>query len=177
MQTIRFTDFKNLMREAALDALDTRVREILCDDRARGWTDAELPALFAGIDAHAATVAARINQGKEPGTAAVRIDMEEDKPAPGALTRAIAANKSVILAFLDASGPQEYEAIRQWCSVQAYADHASIQAALRELDEAGKVRHELAWNEEAKDFRNMYDVTDATPLAHAVSQSAAQDAV
>ena len=51
--------FRDGAREAVLKALDGYMRELTCSDNARGATDADLPALFAGIDAHMTRVAAR----------------------------------------------------------------------------------------------------------------------
>lgn len=76
MKTITLDEFQNRIRDAVLAALDESVRELLDHEKARGWTDAELPALFAGLDAHAKAVAKRINDGNEPGSVAVSIKPE-----------------------------------------------------------------------------------------------------
>lgn len=62
-------DFILAGRQVVLDALDEFIRDKLEHEKARGWTDAELPELFKGVDAHLKTVAERINKGEEPGSA------------------------------------------------------------------------------------------------------------
>jgi hypothetical protein len=74
-KTIVFNDFRQDLRDAALKALDEFAAKALGTDQAKGWLDSELPALFAGLDAQARALAARINAGSEPGSAFVRIDM------------------------------------------------------------------------------------------------------
>lgn len=73
---IPFSEFKDRMRNVVLAALDAEVREVLQHEKADGWTDHELPALFGGVDAHIQAVAMRINAGHEPGSAGLRIDLE-----------------------------------------------------------------------------------------------------
>lgn len=71
--TIKFSDFEDRLRNAVLAALDAEVREVMGHEKAKGWTDGELPVLFSGLDAHIKAVAKRINEGSEPGSALVRI--------------------------------------------------------------------------------------------------------
>jgi hypothetical protein len=73
MNTIDYKAFKDDVRNAVLAALDEKIRELLGHEDARGWVDAELPSLFAGVDAHVKAIAARINGGEEPGSATVSI--------------------------------------------------------------------------------------------------------
>lgn len=72
--TIKLTDFEDRLRNAVLGALDAEVRGLLGHEKAKGWTDGELPVLFSGLDAHIKAVAKRINEGNEPGSAFVRIE-------------------------------------------------------------------------------------------------------
>ncbi|MBB5546695.1 hypothetical protein A8H39_01405 [Paraburkholderia fungorum] len=74
-KTISAEAFREGAREAVLHALDTYLRELTGCDNARGATDADLPALFAGIDAHTARVAARLNDAnsQEVGSAFLSI--------------------------------------------------------------------------------------------------------
>lgn len=50
-----------------------------------------------------------------------------------AMKKAIEANRAAILCLLTACGPQELPQIRRECAVQAFADHESIDAALKGL--------------------------------------------
>ncbi len=75
-----------------------------------------------------------------------------------AFRNAVAMNKAIILAFLSSMGPQSYDAIRAECTTQAFGDHASVQAALRDLEEAGQLEHEEAWDDVAKCFELIYEV-------------------
>lgn len=52
--------FINGARDAVLDALDTYVRGLTGHAKTLGAKDAELPALFEGIDAHARLVHSRL---------------------------------------------------------------------------------------------------------------------
>ncbi|MGY6257279.1 hypothetical protein ACXIVK_27860 [Paraburkholderia caledonica] len=74
-KTISGEAFRDGARDAVLKALDTYVRDLTCCDNARGATDGDLPALFAGIDAHMARVAARFNDpnSQEVGSAYLSI--------------------------------------------------------------------------------------------------------
>ena len=59
-QVISQDQFVNGARDAVLDALDTYVRGLTGHPKTLGATDAELPALFEGIDKHARLVHARL---------------------------------------------------------------------------------------------------------------------
>lgn len=74
-KTISAEAFRDGAREAVLKALDAYMRELTCCDNARGATDGDLPALFAGIDAHMTRVAARFNNpdSEEVGSAFLSI--------------------------------------------------------------------------------------------------------
>ncbi|HDR9758698.1 hypothetical protein KDX16_15490 [Burkholderia vietnamiensis] len=61
-KTIPIDEFRDGARDAVLKALDTYMREQTGCDNARGARDADLPQLFAGIDAHMDRVAARLNR-------------------------------------------------------------------------------------------------------------------
>lgn len=71
-------DFILAGRQVVLDALDEFIRDKLNHEKARGWTDGELPELFKGVDAHLKTVAGRINKGEEPGSANFSVYENED---------------------------------------------------------------------------------------------------
>lgn len=71
--TVPLSDFQDRIRSAVLATLDSEVRKVMDHEGARGWTDAELKVLFAGLDAHIKAVAERINTGAEPGSAFVKI--------------------------------------------------------------------------------------------------------
>lgn len=73
---INLSDFVDGGRKVVLDALDKYVRETVDHFEARGWVDAELPKLFLSVDAHLESVAKRIYNGEEPGSAVVSIDMD-----------------------------------------------------------------------------------------------------
>lgn len=60
-KTITADEFRDGARDAVLKALDTYMLELTGCDNARGARDADLPKLFAGIDAHMDLVAARLN--------------------------------------------------------------------------------------------------------------------
>ncbi|MBP0633622.1 MULTISPECIES: hypothetical protein [unclassified Cupriavidus] len=73
-KTITAEAFREGAREAVLKALDGYMRELTCCDNARGATDGDLPALFAGIDAHMMRVAGRFNpESEEVGSAYLTI--------------------------------------------------------------------------------------------------------
>ena len=73
MAAIAAEKFQEQVRDVVLGALDQFARELLGHPDARGWLDQELPALFAGVDAHAKALAARINEGIEAGSITVTI--------------------------------------------------------------------------------------------------------
>lgn len=73
---LNFDGFRDGMRRAVLDALDSYMR--LQTDGCmgvKGWRDQDLGALFPAIDAHAARVALRFNdpESQEPGSAYLTI--------------------------------------------------------------------------------------------------------
>lgn len=74
-KTISAEDFREGARQAVLKALDGYMRELTGSDKARGATDGDLPALFAGIDAHITRVADRFNdpESEEVGSAYLTI--------------------------------------------------------------------------------------------------------
>lgn len=74
-KTITQQEFNEGARTAVLAALDGYMRELTGTDNARGASDADLPALFLGLDAHMARVAARFNdpESEEAGSGALRI--------------------------------------------------------------------------------------------------------
>lgn len=76
-KTITAEDFRDGARQTVLKALDGYMRELTGSDEARGATDGDLPALFAGIDAHMMRVAARFNdpESEEVGSAYLSIDV------------------------------------------------------------------------------------------------------
>lgn len=77
MQTTTITkeQFIEGARAAVLGALDNYMRDLTGSDNARGAMDADLPALFAGLDAHMGRVATRFNnpESTEIGSACLRI--------------------------------------------------------------------------------------------------------
>jgi hypothetical protein len=73
---INLSDFVDGGRKVVLGALDKYVRETVDHVNARGWVDAELPKLFLSVDAHLESVAMRIYNGEEPGSAIVSVDMD-----------------------------------------------------------------------------------------------------
>lgn len=75
IKTITQEEFNEGARAAVLAALDGYLRDLTGSDSARGAADADLPALFAGLDAHMARVAARINdpESEEVGSASLSI--------------------------------------------------------------------------------------------------------
>ncbi|MHA6848829.1 hypothetical protein [Ralstonia syzygii] len=69
---INFDDFRDGMRRAVLDAMDSYMRNQTDGCLGvKGWRDQDLAALFPAIDAHAARVAIRFNdpESEEPGSA------------------------------------------------------------------------------------------------------------
>lgn len=74
-KTITQEQFIGVARDAVLAALDVYMRELTGCDNARGASDADLPSLFAGIDAHMARVAVRFNdpESQEVGSAHLNI--------------------------------------------------------------------------------------------------------
>lgn len=72
---VSIQEFIEQGRMAVLNCLDEYVRDQLCHAKSKGWKDSELPALFNGLDAHLRAVATRINEGFEPGSANLFIDM------------------------------------------------------------------------------------------------------
>ena len=74
-KTITAEAFRDGARQAVLKALDAYMRELTCCDNARGATDGDLPALFAGIDAHVTRVATWFNDpnSEEVGSAFLSI--------------------------------------------------------------------------------------------------------
>lgn len=75
IKTITLEEFNEGARAAVLAALDGYMRELTGCDNARGATDADLPALFAGLDTHMGRVASRFNalESTEAGSAALQI--------------------------------------------------------------------------------------------------------
>lgn len=65
-------------RAAVLAALDKYMRELTFHEDARGASDADLPDLFKGLDAHMRRVAARFNdpESVEIGSASLSIISE-----------------------------------------------------------------------------------------------------
>lgn len=63
-RTIPYDEFQDGLRNAVLAALDDYAGRF---GGVEGWIDAELGSLFTGVDAHARTLAARINGTKEGG--------------------------------------------------------------------------------------------------------------
>lgn len=59
--TITQSQFIDGARAAVLAALDGYMRDLTGSDNARGASDADLPALFAGLDVHLGRIAARFN--------------------------------------------------------------------------------------------------------------------
>ena len=55
---MKYTDFQEDIRRVVLDALDGYTGR---KRFGHGWKDEDLPTLFAGVDAHAATLSRRIN--------------------------------------------------------------------------------------------------------------------
>lgn len=75
--TISQEQFLEGARSAVLAALDGYMRELSGSERARGASDADLPHLFAGLDAHMLRVAKRFNDphSQEVGSACLSIDL------------------------------------------------------------------------------------------------------
>lgn len=75
MKTISAEQFRDGARDVVLQALDDYMRGLTDYDKAMGSRDADLPALFAGLDAHMDRVAARFNdpESTEPGSAFIKI--------------------------------------------------------------------------------------------------------
>lgn len=61
MRRISHIDFRDGARTAVLTALDDYMQEMTGHANARGASDADLPALFAGLDAHMERLATRLN--------------------------------------------------------------------------------------------------------------------
>ena len=68
---MKYTDFQEDIRRVILDALDGYAGR---KGFGQGWKDEDLSALFAGVDAHAKTLAERINGPDGPW--GVKIDMD-----------------------------------------------------------------------------------------------------
>lgn len=73
--SISYEDFRDGARSAVLNALDGYMRELTGCEHARGASDADLPALFGGLDKHLERLAARFNDpnSTEIGSAAIQI--------------------------------------------------------------------------------------------------------
>ena len=68
---MKYTDFQEGVRRVILDALDQYAEG---KRFGHGWKDEDLPTLFAGVDAHAKTLAERVNGPDGPW--GVKIDMD-----------------------------------------------------------------------------------------------------
>lgn len=77
MNTLTIDELQERITSAVLATLDKEVKELLGDSAARGWIDKELPVLFRGLYPHVKAIALRINEGGEPGSAGLKIDMGE----------------------------------------------------------------------------------------------------
>lgn len=73
---ISYDNFETQIRDAVLLAIDMVTHDVMQTNKVDGWKDHELKVLFAGVDAHARTLANRINAGNEINSAYVRIDMQ-----------------------------------------------------------------------------------------------------
>ena len=67
---MKYNEFREGIRRSVLDALDNYAAQ---NGFGHGWRDDDLSALFAGVDAHAKTLANRINGPDGPW--GVKIDM------------------------------------------------------------------------------------------------------
>ena len=76
-----------------------------------------------------------------------------------ALQKAVSTNKDAIMLLLNASGPQDLNAIKRECATQAYADDDSISLALRELEVEGR-----AFSENSDGEKGGTSIWDAEPL-------------
>ena len=74
-KTISAEQFRDGARDAVLKALDEYVRDLTECSKSMGARDEDLPALFAGIDAHMSRVAERFNapDSSEPGSEFIKI--------------------------------------------------------------------------------------------------------
>lgn len=75
IKNITQKEFNEGAHAVVLAALDGYMRELTGCENARGATDADLPALFAGLDAHMGRVASRFNacDSNEAGSAKLLI--------------------------------------------------------------------------------------------------------